>query len=258
MCSAWQGEQALLRDSHSFPAPKSIGAVRPLDQLTTSAAAARARARAPPYTLHVIFGYLRCAVWSKGHRRCTPGLRSRCAATGWWWWSGSSRSRCLRVARPTGAKKETHGVNNDPFTCCRKVTADRNGSNEIATQVTIVPNINYFIKLNNSKKIFPKLWRVCWVSFELRTLSNDCSRSCMRARFLFFSFILFIFQRLLNTLTVSTVDNCVCIYIKKKTLKDPMRALVPSRINSSHIIRSISFTCKKKKKRKYNPAAPWP
>lgn len=45
VCFAWQGEQALLQDSHSFPAPKSIGAVRPLDQLTTSAAAA-ARARA--------------------------------------------------------------------------------------------------------------------------------------------------------------------------------------------------------------------
>lgn len=50
---------------------------------------------------------------------------------------------------------ETHRVNNDPFTGCRKVSADRKGSNEIATQVTIVPNINYFIKLTNRKKYSP-------------------------------------------------------------------------------------------------------
>lgn len=32
---------------------------------------------------------LRCAVYSRGHKRCTRGPRWRYAARAWWWWSDS-------------------------------------------------------------------------------------------------------------------------------------------------------------------------
>lgn len=42
------------------------------------------------------------AVCSKGHRRCTPDLRSRCASRVWWWLSDSWRSMCPLVWPQTG------------------------------------------------------------------------------------------------------------------------------------------------------------
>lgn len=71
--------------------------------------------------------------------------------------SGGLAVRAAGACASSGGleQTETYRVNNDPFTCCRKVTADRKGSNEIATQVTIVPNINYFIKLDKRKKYSP-------------------------------------------------------------------------------------------------------
>lgn len=44
---------------------------------------------------------LRCAVYSRGRKRCTRGPRWHYAATEWWWWSDSWHSRCPLAWRPT-------------------------------------------------------------------------------------------------------------------------------------------------------------
>ena len=49
------------------------------------------------------------------------------------------------------AQTEKYTVNNDPFTCCRKVTASIKGSkndHQVSTGQPHVPNINAFMKVN--------------------------------------------------------------------------------------------------------------
>lgn len=126
MRSARQGEQALPQYSHSFCAPKSILAVRPLDHLTSSHPATHTHARVGSHTLSLrqtralLATYIvQFEVKAAGvaHRVPVPvappqgggGGLAVCAA-----------GACTSRSGLKGSRRGKYIMNNDPFTCCAR------------------------------------------------------------------------------------------------------------------------------------------
>lgn len=114
----------MLQHSHSFPAPKSIGAVRPLDQLTTSAPATHTHAPIHTHTHYTLRMFLvtyivQFVVKAAGVTDRVPvpvappqgggGGLAVCAA-----------GACTSSGRLEETEK--HMVNNELFKCCVKVS----------------------------------------------------------------------------------------------------------------------------------------